>query len=122
MSIVTTVLLAHDRDEEQALIALRDWLESWGGIRPLSGPGAESEGWGGNKAPQGRLWGGAFNLFDEQAFLEAVAALPWERPDEVQVFMKREWDRRFQVWVVSDGALTQVVDGLADGESFDLTS
>lgn len=53
---------------------------------------------GGGKAPQVCVYGGAFNYLDIPAFLDFIASLPWEDPDRIQVFINDEHDEDFTVY------------------------
>jgi hypothetical protein len=47
--------------------------------------------------------GGAYNYLGREALHRALAAVPWQHPDNVVVLIAEEDDRRFQVWAYMAG-------------------
>ena len=110
MSFVTNVIVSHSVDEgEKTTRTLCAWFDARGGIRSLTA--VETDYWGGDKGPECELWAGAYNLFDLAGFWQHMARLRWNRPDQVQVFLMEQLDRRFQVWLIEDGAFVRHLDG-----------
>jgi len=103
MSVVSTVIVSiptldWDGPAHSALLAT-DVKE----FSPVCSGGKLSEGvmrakWGGTKEPQATLLAGAFNYLDDSALLGFVASLTWVEPENVQVFIKSEWNHRFESW------------------------
>jgi hypothetical protein len=116
MSLVTNLIVSHSLAEEEAAQNLSAWFEAHGGIRSLTAIGTDH--WGGNKAPECELVAGAYNVFDLDAFWQHMSQLRWNRPDEVQVFVKEQLDRRFQVWAIEDGAFVRLLDGSTESNEW----
>lgn len=53
--------------------------------------------YGGTKFLETRIYVGAFNYFDTQAFLAHVKQISWEEPEDVLLIIKEEWDTRFKL-------------------------
>lgn len=128
MSVVDTIMLSVGLEEEAPeyhyvlLDKINAWLEghqgiSWWELRQLDQ--APAEYWGGSKSPQARIWAGAFNLFGHRMFdfFEFLRALPWEEPDRVQMFLKREDEDRFGVYMLN--AHRQWYTAISGGGSYD---
>jgi hypothetical protein len=118
MSVVTNVVVSYDElehDNPSNLAELRAWFEPIGGIRAIAGGdrgwSRPPSWWGGTKNPECELWGGAYNGLDHAAFWNHMNRLRWAYPDSVQVFIKEQEDVRFQVWMISNGAFAQIIDG-----------
>jgi hypothetical protein len=118
MSWVTNVLVSVHPADERLLPGLSDWLEHEAPRRAGGGggPGVGTLGnltepfdrWGGWKAPECRLWGGALNYCDLDALLRRVGGMPWQNPDCVQLFIMDQEDMTFRPYMFHGGALTAV--------------
>lgn len=53
--------------------------------------------YGGTKFLEARLYVGALNHFDTQAFLDYLKQLTWEEPEDVQLIVKEEGDTKFNL-------------------------
>lgn len=52
---------------------------------------------GGQKHLEANLMVAAVNYLDEQAFLSGLAAMGWEYPEDVQVFIRRQNEDRWSI-------------------------
>lgn len=98
MSVVTTVMVNVDSEDDKGRAALAEWREPQSGAWLGSLGDAPHEFWAGNKAPQVWLYAGAYNYLDLDEFLRFIASVPWEYPDAVQVFISGEWDTSFTIY------------------------
>ena len=140
MSVVTTVLLSsgflnqagvdhvnhHLRLRHQQNPNCPEAEYGYMNLKPLSGNhiptsrdpyflgGAVLQFWGGSKSPQAELWAGAYNYLDLEWFVDLVASAPWESRDDVQLFVKGEWNNTFAVYQFVDGAFRRVVEARQD--------
>lgn len=111
MARVTHVIVHVDILEPPAVTdALQAFRSHQFGLRSLTHGEADAL-WGGQKNPERRLWAAAFKDFDLEAFWRYADAIPWEHPENAQVFVSDEDDPRFQVWGWECGKFVQVIDG-----------
>lgn len=101
MSVVTTLILTVslnpwgrsdamvEAESDEAFLAAR--CPELAGIRDIG------YHFGGSKAPQVLLFGGAFNYLDHHKVLEELEALPWEDGDVCQLVVNGEDDEGVQV-------------------------
>ena len=115
VSDVTNLLVSFHGDESDELIhEFTAWFDDRLGIRNLAAPDANAF-WGGGKHPEvEHLWAGAYNHLDLDGLRRYLASLQWAHPDAVQIFVRAQWDTRFQVWSLSKGDFRQLVDGLPE--------
>src|SRR5215213_4719072 len=100
MSVVTSLMLHVDFVEDRVTLEM---LNRWLGEQrylPLSDNTDADAAWGGGKAPQVRVYSGAYNFFITEKFMAHLASLPWEYPDSVQLFVNGEHDNRFAVYLL----------------------
>jgi len=102
MSLVTNVVLSFSIGEEQKnedtfilVGAINDWLVSQHGQR--FGVDADRVA-GGSKHLETPLYIAAFNYLFIEDFLRFVFSLPWEEPENVQVFIQGQDEDRFTVY------------------------
>lgn len=103
MSYVTNVMLNTPTLDRQIAkrFAEETWQDSQGSrLRSLTDIGPPSDMWGGTKHVEADLWGGAFNYLNLDDLLTEIAAVDWQFPDEVQVFVLDEGDDRWTVRVL----------------------
>jgi len=112
MSVVTTLMLHIDHIEEGVTL---DTINRWFAERRSSwlfDNTDADDAWGGGKAPQVTVYAGAFNFFPTDEFLAYLAALPWEYPESVQLFVNEEHDTRFAIYLLTaDRSWRQLCDG-----------
>jgi hypothetical protein len=125
MSWVATVMLSVGFGEEAQIDQFNDWLEHecpWNG--PSFPPDAmgvgnlarlSGEDWGGEKAPEAELWGGALNHADLTAVVDRAASLPWREPAQFQLLIKDQEESYFRLWMFRDGELRQFAPGPSHG-------
>lgn len=114
MSRVTEILLHVGRTDERHVEDLSFWLRDFaprsddrvtgspGHLLPLTGElGGES--WGGHKAATAIIWAGVANYLDLNAFVDHVAKVPWNEPDNVQLLLRDEDDPWFRVFMIRGG-------------------
>ena len=105
MSVVTDVILTCALGEEAdgpdyfscpAVEKINEWLvkERYGMLRRVDDEA------GGNKVMQAVVYLGAFNYLDVDCFIKQLKEAPWELPESVRVFIKREQEEFFSqvVW------------------------
>lgn len=99
MSYVTNVLLHVGVCEEVTLEQINATASEQEGqsLNDLSW-GDIGKSWGGNKYPEVKLSGAAFNYLRKDEFMAHLAQLPWTNPDEVQMFIKDQQDYRFTIY------------------------
>ena len=105
MSIVTNTILSFSimEDEEKMVRYVNEYFEKegTGHQRGFPLPSAreclEDDFIGGGKCLERPTHLAAFNYLREAAFLEHIAALPWECPDFVQVLLCRQEDEEYEV-------------------------
>ena len=116
MSIVADIVLFCDLSEAltedferlehpPAVAGLNDWLEEheWAPLVPID------QAMSTEAAFQACAYGGAIVRLDLPAFLQAVAAQSWARPDAVLLALKDEGEERFTVYRLGpDGALAAI--------------
>lgn len=103
MSVVTDIILCFSLGEDRIEGAktvddrfpLVDEINAWlmedgrGELTRLNGHEGGGKGW------QCEIFGGAFNYLDVRAFVKMIAALKWNRPHQVQLFIRGEEDEVF---------------------------
>lgn len=117
MSYVTTILLHVGGLEDNGGVTLetvnqwiREYDSKWAEMRPLDE--APSDYWGGQKHPQVTLWATAANYFQLDDFMVFLAGCAWKYPREVQLFVNKEHDDRFAVYMLKDDkSWRMLVDG-----------
>lgn len=124
MSVVTNVILSAGPGDDTAIAPLNRALID-AGIPALRNIGDDHNSsdpydrteeyydeharWGGTKAPEATLYGGAYNFLDVEQFLRTVEAQPWRARSDLQVFLKEQQDDR---WTVLD--YTGIVASIAE--------
>lgn len=64
------------------------------------------------KAMQACIYGGANNHFDLDDFIVCLESQDWQDPDNLQLFIKKEEDERFSVYMFDrDGKIKKFRDG-----------
>jgi hypothetical protein len=122
------VLLSVAVQEEPDLVTAFDrWLREdapWNGpsVPPEStGVGflrnlAQSpDAWGGWKAPEGMLFGGATNHADVDAIVARFAAIPWQYPNVAQLFIRDQEQDFFRLWMIVNGKPSQLTPSPPSG-------
>ncbi len=71
---------------------------------------ARKNNWGGSKAPECQLFGGAFNYLDIDDFVRRLGELEWHRPEALRLFVQDQHEDAFGVWIILDGRLVRVVE------------
>lgn len=91
MSLVTNVLLLVDSEDEPGVPEIQNWLaaEEYGQLVEVSKHA------GGRKAMECRVWAGAFNHLDTEAFVSCARGAKWERIESVQLLIREEDDAGF---------------------------
>jgi|RhiMetdeSRZDD1v2_1073273.scaffolds.fasta_scaffold421371_2 hypothetical protein len=112
MSFVTTLMLHVDFIEESVTLEmLNGWFADLNSGSLLDNTDV-FEAWGGGKAPQAKVYAGAFNYFHIEEFMEHLATLPWSHPESVQLFVNDEHDTRFAIYLLTaDRTWRQLCDG-----------
>jgi hypothetical protein len=118
VSRVANLMVAFGPEDYRNVEAFSEWLRTHGGPGKGCGYLAEITGgdsrWGGWKSPECDVWAGALNHADLDAVLQQVRRIAWERPNELQVFLKDQEQGFFRIWMVRDGALRQFAPGGPD--------
>ena len=70
--------------------------------------------WGGSKAPECDLFGAAFNYIPLDEFFAELEKLEWECPNLIRVFVQRQDDNAFGVWVMREGKMVCVLEADQD--------
>jgi hypothetical protein len=119
MSEVTNVLLSHDIQEGgqergddpcwDAVLAVDLTRAGGSGQFFRCNSVKETSGWGGSKSPEANLYAAAVNYFDLDGALERIAALPWEWPEHVQLFIKGNDELAFSVYELREGRFACVL-------------
>jgi hypothetical protein len=103
MSVVTDVVLffslgedriEHPNDDEYLIVnQINAWLQErrYGTLNCLD------KYTGGNKATQACIYGGSFNFFDTDDFLEFLKMLPWQDREAVQLMIQNEGADKFRM-------------------------
>jgi hypothetical protein len=87
MSSVSTVTLQVFETSVTPLISkVNEWLSEHAG----GSLNQVDDGYGGNKASQVEVYGGAFNHLDEDDFAFFVMRLPWEYPEDTVLLINPE--------------------------------
>jgi cytolysin (calcineurin-like family phosphatase) len=102
MSVVSTVLLTFDLGAEDVNLEdhsspLVDRVNEWLAARNKGRLNYLGDHFGGHKAPQAEVWGGAFNHLDDDAFTAYVHSLPWNEPRAVLLLINGEYEDGFSV-------------------------
>jgi hypothetical protein len=110
MSVVTTIMLHLDyRDAGVSLRLLHEKLDSHElgelgllteNVHDVDVRGAR---WGGNKFPEVRLYGAAYNKLDLARFMEIVRSVPWRAPEHLQLFVSEQEQFKFTVYELVNG-------------------
>jgi len=118
MSWVSNVLLSVHPLDESLLPGLSHWLEheaprqvGGGGGRGVGSIGnlaSPAHQWGGWKAPECRLWGGALNYCDLDALRRRVGRMPWRWPECVQLLIMDQEEMTFGLHMFRGGTLAAV--------------
>lgn len=105
MSSVTTIMVCCPLIEEisDILPKINKWLveDKEGGMGVGLTP--IQHYFTGNKYPQASVWGGSFNYFPLDGFIEMLKTLNWRSIGHVQIFIKKEHDCMFSVYSLKDG-------------------
>ena len=111
MSVVTTVMLHVDTVEDGVTLdAINRWFAEQRVGLLMDNTNADGV-WGGGKAPQVRVYAGAFNYLHAEEMMAYLTALPWEIPESVQLLVNGEHDTRFAVYVLeADRGWRQLCD------------
>lgn len=107
MSYVTNVMLHYGLEDMHRLgeiNAATAPLNNGQEFRDICGAIDQEEGtrWGGNKFPEVELVAAAFNYWDQDATMTALAAITWKRPDLVQLFICDQEDDAFSLYTITD--------------------
>jgi hypothetical protein len=86
-------------EDSVTLDELNRWLAEQRYLPLLDNTDADAA-WGGGKAPQVRVFSGAYNFFPTEKLMVYLASLPWEYPDSVQLFINEEHDTRFAIYLL----------------------
>lgn len=103
MSVVTTILIdcsINEHGMHQRLNAI---------FGSVARNDSVEAAFAGTKFPQVKLYDGAYNYLNLEGALAQLAALPWERPNEVQLFINQEEDCGFGVWRLRNGRFVEVL-------------
>jgi hypothetical protein len=75
--------------------------------------------WDENAGPEAHVWLGVLNNADLEKVRQHFAAIPWQLPNAVQLFMRDEGEDYFRVWMLRRGQVEQYVTAKPDEQDRD---
>ena len=104
MSSVTNLILAcsGSENERDTAIFLNNFPNEGKAFKIVSidDPSLPKGWYGGTKYMEARLYLGAYNYFNYQAFIAYLQAYPWQYPEDVQLLIKEQYDDVFRSFIV----------------------
>jgi hypothetical protein len=88
--ILSTSILDADKSADLNAAIRQPYKDPFGALMVISRDDA-----GGDKQLEATIYLAAFNRLNLERFLTAVRAVPWDDPEELQLFIKGEDDERF---------------------------
>lgn len=115
MSWIANMMVSVGMEDVPTVESLSEWLRTEAPLRDTQGQGCgflgeiagQDSAWGGWKNPWCDLWAGALNHADLPAILDHIARMPWQSPNELQIFTMDEQESFFRIWMLRDGELRQ---------------
>lgn len=101
MSDVTNLMITFGGSEDEAAVIekLREYKHRGLSFHTVSVDDDKlPKGWyGGSKNLECTILIGAYNHLHFKSLVEFMRNMPWERPDNVQLIVKMQWDSKFRI-------------------------